>query len=651
METHSDHATEISISDKNCWIIIKKNSLDEWWLSDREQTEETSHKAGFKKNNLNCIHSLPNTTSALPNEQKAEATANPSQIVRPCANKKKRNTKANAKIKEEVNLNIELIKYYSGKGDQKQEKYTFSGFLNIPIFKSQIWSSIFQISNELSIKSEIEDVHPNPVSKKSKLNVKTQIKSKAKEKKIKAENEENKGTKKRGPRREEWLNLMKQDLEKNKLIVESKINTTEMADALENIVFNSTNNKINSKYWDSWNYLSSNIKIVAEYPKIIELISRKKIDINILLIKGHRFRKKWENIIKKIKINIEKIQKIGDLRRYQPAIRNQNTFKVYSSMVNQASNEEICKDPSNSVSILQTLLNHESLKINTEEEENKNVKIELPNEVIPSDAYHIEENQNNESNLTEYPYSNLANKLDEDPTIIWSGKIRVSYKTVEFDIELHWKDLDEVSNIKKELIPTIRNEYNWIWPAGQAQSKEMMNYTEDTGDHEVIIGWAQYTKEINKEYFTIWNKLAKSYKWAVFKTSGLFKFYLMPLDEKVKEWLNRLLVNKKFRKQVFDPSLLIEHTFLLLYLTKGKSNYLKGYKTLKSLQFEQKEINLFKKILDQSELENLTKSELMKRIREGLSQWEDVIEKLNQLSEVQKVKLEKILRQILEQDS
>ena len=151
-------------------------------------------------------------------------------------------------------------------------------------------------------------------------------------------------------------------------------------------------------------------------------------------------------------------------------------------------------------------------------------------------------------------------------------------------------------------------------------------------------------------YYSVWSKLSTGCKWAAFKTSGLLKFYLLPLDEMVKGWLKKLLTNRKLRKQVFDPSLLKDNSYLLLYMTKMKSSCLRSYKTLKELQTEQKQGNLFERIIDQAEIEKLSTKELIKKIREGLTQWENVVMKLNELTDAKKARLEKILRQILDQE-
>ena len=100
----------------------------------------------------------------------------------------------------------------------------------------------------------------------------------------------------------------------------------------------------------------------------------------------------------------------------------------------------------------------------------------------------------------------------------------------------------------------------------------------------------------------------------------------------------------------FDPNQM-DKPFCFVYLTKNKrAPKVKPYKTLKSVQ-TQKQNNLFEKILDDAEKNNLPKEELIKRIREGLSQCEDVVGKLNQLSNTKKSKLEQVLLHILEQDN
>ena len=311
METHSDQATEISISEKSCWIIIKKNSLDESWLSDKDQTEENSHRAGIRKANMkrarNSIKANKNLPIAEKNwasiptqpqlqtklESKAESKSQ-SKIK-----EKKRSIKSKTKLSEEVNLIIELIKYYSGTGDKKKEMYIRSDFLTISIPKTQIW-------NEMLSKAEKDLFSIDDTNKKlravSSQSEKSGSKSLSKKWNEEGKNENlksnsniitdtNKGYKRRGPRREEWFHVIKQELDKNKYFASYKIDTNELAESLELLLYEKSRKRVDKHYYDKGEYLRSNIKIVAEYQKIIELLSKKKIPINILINKGHLFRK------------------------------------------------------------------------------------------------------------------------------------------------------------------------------------------------------------------------------------------------------------------------------------------------------------------------------------------------------------------------
>ena len=196
------------------------------------------------------------------------------------------------------------------------------------------------------------------------------------------------------------------------------------------------------------------------------------------------------------------MQKIswGGLRRAIPAIKNVNTYKVYSNMINQTNPLQI-ENPTSSLSILQNLLNHDKLKISDEIKENQQNKTNSQNSKQKQDESKDKWNdQNQEHNLSEPPYTNIETKMDEDPTIIWSGGVKVSQRSEGFDIEFHCKDINEVENMKKELIPTIKLQNQYVWPAGQALSVEIMKYADEMQDHELIIGWAQYKHEIDKNY-------------------------------------------------------------------------------------------------------------------------------------------------------
>ena len=157
----------------------------------------------------------------------------------------------------------------------------------------------------------------------------------------------------RNDKRYQTYLLMIEDFKRNHSIKESNINIDEIADQLENLVYEKCSKRVIKKYWKLCNWISENIKILADYPLMIEQAVKKKLDLQTFFLDKLYFRNKWIEISNKLTKKVSVLKKKEEIKQASSKSHISNNYLIYANLINSASSGK--NDQSNSISKLSSI--------------------------------------------------------------------------------------------------------------------------------------------------------------------------------------------------------------------------------------------------------------------------------------------------------